>query len=285
MRTFFLIIFTSALIVNLNYGQDTVKKAKARMSIEYFKTSAKEYLKVQVKSKIDKKYQPVKDIEISIFINRATHDTLIGKVNTDGNGTAILKVPLEYSPYSNVDSEFTYIAVIEKNQKYNEKSVELKINEVEFNADFIENETDNLIQVTVSKYDSLGISNPVEDINVHFYVERPLGQLPIGSEDNITDENGITTIIFPNDLPSDVEGNTTIFIKIEDDENYGNIELEKTLKWGTPTVVDNITLKRSLWASGANAPILLLLLVNAMIIAIWGILIYIVYKIFVISRI
>jgi hypothetical protein len=85
-------------------------------------------------------------------------------------------------------------------------------------------------------------------------------------------------------LPGDFEGNVKIIVRIDDHDDYGTIEEIGILRWGIPTLIHDETIVRSLWASGANAPVLLLLLVNGLILGVWGIIIYILYEIFIISR-
>jgi hypothetical protein len=60
--------------------------------------------------------------------------------------------------------------------------------------------------------------------------------------------------------------------------------VSKTVSFGVPPDIDNLENKRSLAAAGANAPISLLLLVNGIILVVWGIIIYILTEIYRIRR-
>ena len=67
---------------------------------------------------------------------------------------------------------------------------------------------------------------------------------------------------------------------------YNDITLEHPKKWGIPVeIVDEKNEQRSLWAAAANAPISLIFTVSLLILAIWYIICYILYKLYKISRI
>lgn len=127
---------------------------------------------------------------------------------------------------------------------------------------------------------------PIEDLELYFYVKRTFSLLPIGDPFNATDENGIVEVEFPNDLPGGAKGDLTIVIKIFDSDLYNDLTLETTKNWGLPVEMsDSKTEKRSLWAAAANAPISLILIVSIMIISVWYIICYILFKLYKISKV
>lgn len=137
------------------------------------------------------------------------------------------------------------------------------------------------ITATVTNKEGL----PVEDVELYFYVQRTFSLLPFGDFFNTTDENGKVVVIFPNDLPGDREGNVTLFVKIMESDMYNDLSIETVKNWGLPTVLDETTEKRSLWAAAANAPITLILITSLLIFAVWYIIIFILLKLYKISRI
>ena len=128
--------------------------------------------------------------------------------------------------------------------------------------------------------------NPIEDLDLFFYVKRTFSNLPIGDAFNSTDEDGKVTVKFPNNLPGDHDGNVIILTKIMESDLYNDLTIETTKKWGIPTPnVDQSEEKRSLWAASANAPISLILIVSTLIVSVWFIICYIIHKLFRISKI
>ena len=144
-------------------------------------------------------------------------------------------------------------------------------------------ENENKIIITKA-VDQSGL--PIEDLELYFYVKRTFSLLPIGDPFNATNENGIVEVEFPNDLPGDTEGDLIIVVKIFESDLYNDLSLEMTKNWGLPTILDDPNIeKRSLWAAAANAPISLVITVSSMIIAVWYIICYIIFKLYKISRI
>ena len=138
--------------------------------------------------------------------------------------------------------------------------------------------------ITAIALDQEGL--PIEYLDLYFYVKRTFSLLPIGDMFNSTDENGVVEVKFPSDLPADEEGNVTIVVKIMEADMYNDLTLEMTKNWGVPVVLDDPKIEqRSLWAAAANAPISLVLIVSAMILAIWYIICYIIFNLYLISRI
>lgn len=161
---------------------------------------------------------------------------------------------------------------------YGQDSMENAILTVSFSED-----NDTKI-ITTKAADQSGM--PIEDLELYYFVKRTFSLLPIGDPFNSTDENGIIEVKFPNDLPGDTEGNVIIVVKILESDLYNDQTLEVSKNWGIPTVIeDPKTEKRSLWAAAANAPISLIVIVSSMIIAVWYIIFYIIFKLYKISRI
>ena len=145
-------------------------------------------------------------------------------------------------------------------------------------------EENDIKTITANASDPSGL--PIEDLELYFYVKRTFSLLPIGDPFNSTDENGLVEVEFPNDLPGDTEGNIIIVVKIFESDLYNDLALERTKNWGLPTIIDDPNVeKRSLWAAAANAPIILVVMVSSMIIAVWYIICYIIFKLYKISRI
>ncbi len=130
---------------------------------------------------------------------------------------------------------------------------------------FLEEEDSKTIQAKAT--DQGGV--PIEDLEVYFYVQRTFSLLPIGGFFNITDENGIVEVTFPDDLPGDTEGYVTIVLKVMDSDLYNDLTIERVKNWGVPTKTDQFEEKRTLWSAGANAPITLVIGTLGMILAVW----------------
>lgn len=150
--------------------------------------------------------------------------------------------------------------------------------------DFTEQNGEKYVKATAYHLENDSIGDPIADLDLYFYVQRTFSQLPIGDRFNTTDENGEITVEFPSDLPGDSLGNVELIVKIQEADEYADTTVNATLKWGIPLVSNENESERTLWAAGANAPISLLVLTNLLILVAWGIIIYIVTKIYSISK-
>ena len=127
---------------------------------------------------------------------------------------------------------------------------------------------------------------PIEDLELYFFVKRTFSLLPFGDFFNATDANGEVTVEFPKNLPGDVNGNVTIHVKILESDEYNDLEVLSSKVWGVPIeILDQEDEKRSLWAAAANAPISLIVIVTLMIFAVWYVIFFILFKLYRISRV
>jgi len=143
---------------------------------------------------------------------------------------------------------------------------------------FEKHDTIRMCRVFVTSEDK-----PVAEVSVKIYVQRLFSLLPVGDAVS-TDENGDAEFIFPDDIPGDSKGMLTVFAKIEDDENYGNLETKGEIRWGLIKSKSN-PMERSLSASRDKAPIYFIIASNLIIAGIWGTLIYVIFQLFKIRRI
>jgi hypothetical protein len=124
----------------------------------------------------------------------------------------------------------------------------------------------------------------VKGIDIHFYIKKSFGLLPIEGDNTTTDENGEATVDFPADIPGDVSGNLTVIARVEEDENLGSIEAAKKVKWGVPMKTEQPIKIRALWSSGNNAPWALVIVVTALVAGVWSVIVYIFYQLVIIKR-
>jgi mono/diheme cytochrome c family protein len=139
------------------------------------------------------------------------------------------------------------------------------------------------ITATIMSADST--HEPLQEVDVHFYVKRDFGLMRIGELSNFTGADGKIKIIFPEKIIGNYEGNVEILVKVENNFLFNDFESSVTKKWGKPMVTeeDQFT-RRALWGSRDKSPIWLLLLANGIIALVWAVIAYVVYNIFRIKK-
>ena len=124
----------------------------------------------------------------------------------------------------------------------------------------------------------------VKGIDIHFYVKKSFGLLPLTGDFITTDEKGEASVDFPTDLPGDVSGSVIVIARVEDDEKLGNVEAMKTIRWGIPVKAESGVRARSLSSSGDNAPWPLTITVTALVVVVWGIIFFILYQLVLVKK-
>ena len=288
-----IICLTLSVILGLPKAQSQ-SKAPVRIYLEHFKYEEEHQLAIRVLTKNDRRYRPAEGVEVKLYASKILPTNLLGSLISTEDGTNTYTFSKEQNEIANTLLVTTYYGVIHENDTVQSKEVEITIKavhlEVQYFGDSIWRKQ---IYVHVSETDSTGNDIPQKNVNMKILVDRPLSPLPIKDVFSTPDDDGNLSsdaegniyMNFPDDLPGDVDGNLKILIKIVEDDDYGTVEVADIKQWGVPTVINDLTLKRSLWASSANAPVSLLIFINALILAVWGIIFYIVFKIFHIRKI
>jgi mono/diheme cytochrome c family protein len=150
---------------------------------------------------------------------------------------------------------------------------------VDVKLDVTTAESPNSVTAFVCASDST--KAPVADIDVHFYVKRDFGLMRIGHASNPTSADGKVTVVVPDDIIGDADGNLTIVTKIENNFLYNDVESSVIKQWGKELdTYDEQFNQRELWGAQDKAPIWLLLLANAIILGVWSAIFYVIFSLF-----
>jgi len=259
-----------------------VEKPDLSLSFRYLKANNKtKILEATTKAKIDGAWQILPGIKLSFYRDAEEEANLLGKMVTDDRGLASFILPAGTIS----GSEYTFVAVTEGNDQFDPVSEEVVVAESGFEMSLTEEDSVRQVHISFTTLDAAGNEVPVAEAEIQLYIKRMFGLLPLSDAPETTDENGEVTVDFSTIIGGDPEGNLILVAKVDEHERYGNLEFQRKVKWGTPLVIDPNLSARELWSSRSNAPIYLIVIVNTMLIGIWGVIFYIVYQAFKISRI
>ena len=277
---------TNVVLAQSDSAEEGSEKADAIIELRYVEANnASKFLKAIVKSEVDDFYQPVTGLELRFYRTAATPENLIGKATTNAKGQAICDLTTKEASYFAPSPNYIYLVAIEDNTQYNDTEEEITVAESTFEMDFQIEDSVKQVLITLTGMDENGETVPVADAEVGIYIKRLFGLLPVTEDLETTDEDGSILIDFPSDFPGDSLGNLIIVAKINEHERYGFLEVRKKINWGIPVQIQAARKERELWSSRANAPWYLIIFVNAALIGIWGVILYIIYKIFQIKKI
>jgi hypothetical protein len=85
-------------------------------------------------------------------------------------------------------------------------------------------------------------------------------------------------------MPGDEKGNLILVARVEDNDIYGNLVVEKPVPWGIKLKAGKNFWHRTLWSTGNRAPVWLLFLALSIIIGVWGTLFYLVKQLLKIKK-
>ncbi len=285
--TNFSIVFLLLFCINGNttLAQDAAISPTV-MGIRYILTENKiPYLLVTTKRKVGRKFEPVKGISISIYFNDATSNNLLGKIITSSNGEGKAAFPASFKATWDSATQFKFLAISNAPKGQEPLSSDISIKKAILTIDTIL--VDGVKTVTAQLKEKIGNDwVAVKDIEMKLGIKRMLGNLTVGDAETYTaDSSGVASAEFKREsMPGDEKGNIILVAKIEDNDSYGNLTIEKLVPWGKAVLVENNFWHRTLWSTGNRAPVWLLIIALSIIIGVWTVLIYLIKQILVIKK-
>ena len=261
------------------------EKKKARLSLGFSNTNnASPSLVATIKTKVDRSYERVSGVAVRFYQGAKEDGAFLGKAVSGKDGTATFLLPEDVRDSLIGPGSFLFTAAIENDKRFRDKEKDLEFKRAKTELTFRIEEGKRYVQYEVTAPDSSGEYRPVEDVEAQIYVKRMFGLLPVSESYESTDSEGRLTVEFPEDLPGDGEGYVTIIGKIEDHDDYGTLVNARKIAWGLPLQEEAKEVKRELWSARANAPIPLVIVVNVILLGIWGLFVYILIQLFKIRK-
>jgi hypothetical protein len=262
------------------------EKAAVRVDLSFHQlNNGPPTLTALIRTREDRRYQPVENVKVKFYHSEMDELNLLGSLATDSDGKANLQPGKEFNSLWDTTSFFTFIASVTDDPNFEDNDDNIEITKAKITIELLEGE-EKEVKVQINKYLEDGTIEPAQEVFVKLQVKRTFGTLSIGEDTYETDDEGVFTASFPEDIPGGPDGILTIMAFVEDDDNLGNLKMEKEAQWGTiVSESDDSFGGRSLWAARDKAPIWLLVFPNLIIISIWGTMIYLVMLIFKIKKI
>jgi hypothetical protein len=238
------------------------------------------YVTVNSKTKIEKKFQPVNGITVNLYLDSSSAATLIAKVTTDEKGMAKAIIPPSFRSGWEASEKHKFIAVSDAQKPYDEATGEIEITKSKILIDTLNEDGKRSVVVKVLALDGKDWK-PVKDVEMKVGVSRLGSILLVGDEATYTtDSTGQVTAEFKRDkLPGNQKGDLILVAKVEDNETYGNLSVQRSVPWGLPTTYDNPFIhQRTLWSARFHTPYWLMIVAYSVIIAVWGIIIFLLFE-------
>ncbi|MDR0794083.1 MAG: hypothetical protein LBE82_12320 [Chitinophagaceae bacterium] len=263
---------------NIAKAQDTTKP-NLLLNLSYFNSNNQyQYLSAKTKTKIDGKFLPVPNINLSFFISSESETNFLGKAKSDEKGEAVLFIPPAAKEEWNKSSKQSFIVVSEANKQFDAAKGTADIVKAKIKLDTAE---DRKIMVVLLELKDTAWT-PVKGVDMQIAIKKFGGNLNISSEtpSYTTDSLGSIAADFKRDsLAGDTKGNLTLVASVDDNDTYGNLTAEKIVPWGVPVKYVSNFNQRTLFARRGHSPWWLELMAYSVILMVWGVLVFLIFQI------
>ncbi len=282
----FLLLVCFILTVTEIQAQDSVVKESV-VNMKYYSVNNKiPYLIIKTQYKLGKKYTPVKNIPVQVYIDSDSSEAnLLGKAITSDNGEAKLIIPASVKAIWDASSLHNFIASSTATKEFEVTKTELPVTKSKIEIDTSSDGETRSITVTVTELKN-GVWAPAKDVELKIGISRLNSLLPAGDEETYTtDSSGQATAEFKKDsMPGDIKGNLILVTKVEDNEFYGNLSMEKVVPWGVYKITENNFNKRTLWGTRDKTPVWLLIMAYSIAGGVWSVFIYLIFQLLKIKK-
>jgi len=221
------------------------------------------------------KFVPANNARINFYAANGKKEELLESVNTDNKGQSVIELKKDLPLDEN--NSFTIISKIENDSLIDNAEEQIHYKDANLVLNINSSDTDRMVTAIVTEIGKDKKELPVKDAVVKFYVQRLFGIMPVLEDNAITtDEKGEASFAFPKNVPGDTAGVVVLVARIEDNDQFGNVEKRATESWGTILAVNKNPFPRALWEP--NAPIPLVLTVSILFIGVWSIYLFIFYQ-------
>jgi hypothetical protein len=245
------------------------------ISLRYYNVNNNiQYLVLSSQVRKNNQVRPQPNKVYDVYMQSSDPSNFIGKIKTDARGDANAVIPPALKALW--DSSAQHIFIVKQGE--DEVISDYTITRSQIILDTATADSVRTLTVKVNKWENGGWS-PAPDVEMKVGIKRMGGIISAGDEDTYTtDSTGTVTVeMTKKGFPGDLKGNYIIAARVEDNDSYGNLLVEKTVPWGTVLKPDNSFFQtRALWSTRTRAPLWLLFMAYGIVISVWVTLIYLV---------
>ena len=281
-----LVITITGMLYSTAFAQDQPKatgKSEATIVLSYYKKADMSKTAVAIlKAKNEKgKFVPAKNAKVNFYAMHDKEQQLIQSANTDNKGTATIVLPKSLPLDEN--QTFTIVAKIENDNIYEDASEQMHFREANLTLNLNPHDTARVVSAKVMVTDKDGKEVGVKGIELKFYVKRLFGNMPAAEDYTVTtDENGLASFKYSSSIPGDTAGVITVAARMEDNDQFGNVENSSATSWGTPLEIIKDPFPRAVW--GVYAPWGIVITLSVLFGGVWSTYIFIVAQLVAIKK-
>ena len=281
---FVLLVFIAVFSINMAfqglYAQE-VEKNRVRLKLDYTKVIGHyAFLDIQASTRIEKRNIDVSKITIKVFNEVDDEEIHLGEVMTNLKGESRFIIKDYKSLVPDSTQVYTLGISFKGNDLYKKASKRMRFRDADITANIITKDSTDFVTATLKDtyLDSLLVGHSLD-----VQVQRLFNPLKISEEFNNTDDNGMILVPVEEGIPG-VNGNLTLEVVLNDSDDYGTVKTLIHAPLGVPIIEESTYDQRTLWSPRDKTPIFILVFANLLIFGIWGMLLYLMYNLFKISK-
>jgi len=279
-----ILVLTLILVSFIDFeikAQNQGGKERIYMKAEFFQYEDKTELKAVLSARIGEKRKmlPVEFLPVNFYNVTDTSEILLTTISSDEKGEATLLLTEEMKLARNDEGGYSFEIRFDGDDKFRKATKDISAREVSIEISFIEIDSIRTIQAKAFESGIDGLQIPLEEADIKFYVPGSFSLYAIGEASL---ENGICEVNFPVTLPGDSLGNLTILARIEDSDDFGNVEARAVKDWGLarePVIIES---NRGL--GDTDAPLWMVYTLLVLLSAVWIHYIYVFVVIYMIKK-
>lgn len=265
-------------------------KISFTMNLSSLVSNGAKTVKVLVSRKENKKTIVVNDVKspFNLYLNEvkpfdpSDGTGLISKLNLNYEGEVVFALSPDFNKLTAGLHEYTFIVKMDSDPKYEDAEETITIADAKISMQYSgEDSIKTATAILTAWKDSAYL--PVPEAELKLCIRRSFNFLIFGEAGALTDSAGQVSGELPLDLPGNADGTLTIFGRIEDHESYGTVEGGINVPWAV-LPKKNPVRGRTLWSSGDNAPLILVISSLLIIAIIWGTIFYLISLLFRIKK-
>lgn len=222
-----------------------------------------------------KNIMPVFEAKIDFYTILGNEEILLGSSKTSKEGVAKLILPENQKYLKDKEGNINIIARFDGTEALNEENELITFKDVKLELNLIEIEGVRTAVGKVYTVNDLGDEIPVE-ADMLLFVNSMFAKMQIG-EGSVSDGELEYLFEFPTDLPGDINDKLTVFLMIEDHEEFGNVIQQKSVKWG---VIHKHKKDKILTLWSKYAPIWMYVVLTILLLGVWANYIYTIINLF-----
>lgn len=285
-RPLIILLLLAGICTTKIQAQET-EQPPVNLNLKYYLPENKvPFIKVITNRKVGRQFEAVKGITVNVYLNSIAANNLLGKVVTAANGEGRVAFPQSVKASWDSLDQFNIVAASVPAGKEEQLNAELVVKKaILFLDTVLEDGVRTVTAQLKEKRNNAWVAVP--DVEMKLKIKRLLGNLTVGDEETYTaDTSGTASAPFLKDsMRGDAKGNLILVARVEDNDDYGNLVVEKTVPWGKAAKAETDFWHRSLWSTGNRAPVWLIVIAVSIVIGVWGTLIYLVRQVVKIKKI